>query len=133
MTAPPSPGADRGAQDGALLALARAMLRGRRIWPQWLGPLPSGDPGWAILLHLFVARRTGEPVPVGDVSALVGIPSTTALRYIDELQRRGHLARVPDAHDRRRIFLEITAASDLAVQASLEDFRRLFTEALREA
>jgi DNA-binding MarR family transcriptional regulator len=121
------------AGDGVLIALARAMLRGRRIWPQWLGPLPTGDAGWAILLELFVARRSDREVTVGDVAVLLGIPSTTSLRYIDELQHRGHLVRVPDEDDRRRVHLAITPATELTVVAALADFRRLFTDALSPA
>jgi DNA-binding MarR family transcriptional regulator len=67
-----------------------------------------GDAAWDILLELRRADRYGEQLAVSDVGILLGLAPTTSLRYVQQLVDGGFVDRVPDAADRRRIYLVLS-------------------------
>jgi len=66
------------------------------------------DPAWDMLLDLAVAEATGRPISVTSLCIASGVPTTTALRRIDDLKDAGLIDRLPDPRDRRRILVELT-------------------------
>jgi CheY-like chemotaxis protein len=66
------------------------------------------DPAWDMLLDLAVAEATGRPISVTSLCIASGVPTTTALRRIEELQEAGLVQRAPDPADRRRIIVGLT-------------------------
>lgn len=91
------------AQLPALVRLELELLRMRR---RAVGD-EQGDPVWAMVLELCAARLEAREVSVTSLCLASGLPVTTALRRIDELEREGRITRSPDKNDRRRVFVTI--------------------------
>lgn len=68
-----------------------------------------GEPGWDILLDLFIARKIGIALQVSSVCAGAGVPSTTILRWIARLEREGLIVRTADQDDARRRYVSLTS------------------------
>jgi MarR family transcriptional regulator, temperature-dependent positive regulator of motility len=68
-----------------------------------------GEPGWDILLDLFIARKTRTTLQVSSVCAGAGVPSTTILRWIARLEHEGLISRTADQDDARRRFVSLTS------------------------
>lgn len=68
------------------------------------------DPAWHILLDLFAAEMEGKRISISSACIASGAPSTTALRYITMLVRRGAIERSKDQRDGRRHHVKLTQA-----------------------
>lgn len=73
---------------------------------------------WNILVDLFVNRLEERDVSISSSCLASRVPTSTALRHINDLVRRGWCRRTNDASDGRRCWLELT---DTAV-AALSDY-----------
>jgi DNA-binding MarR family transcriptional regulator len=69
------------------------------------------DPAWDILLDLFIAGERGQKISVSSVCIASRVPSTSALRWLKELESRKIITREPDEYDRRRSFIMLTAGT----------------------
>lgn len=67
-----------------------------------------GEPAWDILLDLFAAGERGKRVAVTSACIGSGVPSTTALRWLNVLEARGLVEREEDLSDARRSFVRLT-------------------------
>lgn len=67
-----------------------------------------GEPGWDILLDLYILHHEGKRVSV--TSACIGstAPNSTALRWINLLSEMGFLSRVASSSDKRVCYLRLT-------------------------
>lgn len=74
-----------------------------------------GDPAWDILLELLASELEGRSVTISDACNCAAVPTTTALRHIHALVKRGIVERTLDVHDRRRSLLRLSHASRLAM------------------
>jgi len=90
-----------------LLGRARAILAARRQREALFGKTIFGEPAWEMLLLLYLgaseSRRT-----LGRLGKLAGISKSTALRWIDYLDRQGLVRREPHPTDKRAVFVELT-------------------------
>ena len=68
-----------------------------------------GEPGWDILLDLFIAAKENRQVSVMSACIGAAVPSTTGLRWISALEREGLLAREDDPNDARRTHVLLTS------------------------
>lgn len=66
------------------------------------------DPAWEMLLDLTAAKVECRPVAVTSLCLASGVPTTTALRWIGLLVKRGLCRRKPDRLDGRRVFIELS-------------------------
>lgn len=66
-----------------------------------------GDPTWAMLLDLLLAKFENRRISVSSACIASGAPMSTALRLVRRLVGEEVLIRLPDEHDRRRHFLVI--------------------------
>jgi len=85
---------------------AHVAVRARRV--RRFDAALFGEPAWDILLDLALARMSSRRVQISGAGGAAGVPPTTALRHISELEKHGFICRVPDPNDRRRQWLEIT-------------------------
>ncbi len=99
-----------GASDAAVLERARREYAACEMRWSRLGPSISSDPAWNILLDLLISEIVGTRLSVTAVCVGARSSSTTGIRYISMLQSEGLLDRVPDAHDRRRTYVQLTQA-----------------------
>ncbi|BBK42038.1 hypothetical protein STVA_20580 [Allostella vacuolata] len=75
-----------------------------RHFPQHL----FADPAWDMLLDLTLAKLSNKEISVSSVCLAAGVPQSTALRRLQDLERSGLVRRRRDRDDRRRIFVELT-------------------------
>jgi len=57
------------------------------------------------LSHVRAAEDRGTPVTAGGLTRALGLTSGSVTAVVDRLERAGHLERVRDTADRRRVFL----------------------------
>lgn len=96
----------------AALRDVKAMRRTRSsLFPTEL----FSDPCWEMLLDLYDAQLAGAEVTVTSLGAASGVPLTTALRRMDELQRHNLIVRGEDAGDKRRTIIRLSESGLLAV------------------
>jgi DNA-binding MarR family transcriptional regulator len=82
----------------------------------------------------FFFSRQSEPITMGDLSRIVGVPFSTATRTVDWLVNNGYVQRLADPEDRRVVRVELTrvgkelyqAMNDLLLE-STEQFLRNFS------
>ncbi len=67
-----------------------------------------GEPGWDILLDLYIAEGRRTEVQVSSVCLDAGVPSTTILRWIARLEQEGLIYRIADSADARRRYVRLT-------------------------
>lgn len=91
-------------------ATAEALLTARRTRGEALGAGLFADPAWDMLLALFAAAERGEALSVSRLCAAADVPQTTALRWLEQLERGRLIARAADAADARRTL--VTLAPD---------------------
>jgi DNA-binding MarR family transcriptional regulator len=80
------------------------------------------------LVVLMDAARRGEALTAGALGAAVDLSSASVTALLDRLERVGHVRRVRDAADRRRVVLE---PSDTAMAAGGEFFGGLQRDLLQ--
>ncbi|MEW2396957.1 MarR family transcriptional regulator [Streptomyces sp. NPDC046862] len=59
------------------------------------------------LIALMDASRAGSEMTAGRLGALLGLNSAGTTAVVDRLERLGHVRRVRDERDRRRVLVEI--------------------------
>jgi DNA-binding MarR family transcriptional regulator len=59
------------------------------------------------LIALMDASRAGEDMTAGRLGTLLGLNSAGTTALVDRLERLGHVRRVRDGHDRRRVLVEV--------------------------
>lgn len=90
----------------------RAALRVLRILKIRRETLPFivEDPGFNVLMDLFINVFNNRRVSFGDACVAALVPQTTALRAIYSLIDQGYLSRMDDQNDNRRKLLSLTQA-----------------------
>jgi DNA-binding MarR family transcriptional regulator len=95
---------------GYLLKHARERLSG--LTAQALEPYGVTGRELAVLMTL----ATGEPASQQEAAQRLGVDRTTMVALLDVLEDKGLVARRPDAADRRRNVVELTAAGTATVR-----------------
>lgn len=101
-----------------LVDRARQEFANRARRSRIFGGAMFGEGAWDMLLGLYVAERSGTRHTVSRLTEISGVPSTTALRWLDFLENKEHLVgRRASPTDKRVFFVELTdrgrAALDL--------------------
>ena len=94
-----------------LLQLASSLHQERGVRTESFEKALFGEPAWDILLALYVAAGRGYSMKVSDACYEARVPPTTALRWIEVLQREGHLCRVAHPMDARSSLVEMTSSA----------------------
>jgi DNA-binding MarR family transcriptional regulator len=79
-----------------------------------------------MLLDLAFARERGEALSTTSLSIGAGIPATTGLRRLDEMEKLGLITRRIDPADRRRMMVTLTDAGAVQMQEFLDRFSKRF-------
>lgn len=91
-----------------LIELLRQLTQERRVRARFIPPQLLGEPGWDMLLELFLAVLEDRIVSTKSISIASGVPPTTALRWITVLELEGLVARHPCETDKRVTYVTIT-------------------------
>lgn len=67
-----------------------------------------GEPGWDILLDLYIAYAEQKPVSVSSACIGSAAPPTTGLRWLGVLAEEDLIIREQDPDDQRRVLVRLT-------------------------
>lgn len=119
--------------DSDLAALAKMVDRIRkrrdRHFPQWL----IGEPGFSILLDLYLAQCEEREITVSGVAFGAAVPLTTGLRWIEKLESAGLVVRYAHPQDSRLSMVRLSDDGLRRMNASLSDMRSWIIEWLGHA
>lgn len=101
--------------------IVRSIIRARRLRARYFSEELFADPAWDMLLDLLQAEIAHLRVPVSSLCIAAAVPATTALRWLKTMVSSGLFIRRADPHDGRRVFVELSAETSLAL-------RRYFAE-----
>ena len=65
------------------------------------------DPAWDMLLELYATQLGSKEISVSSLCIAASVPATTALRWINVLEREGLVVRRADPKDGRRTFIHL--------------------------
>ncbi len=82
------------------------------------------------LIRVRVGREQGESTTAGWLGAALGLTSGAVTAVVDRLERSGHLRRVRDQHDRRRVILENSPGGQRLVDQYFAPIRRRSDEVM---
>lgn len=106
-----------------LLAFARRLERARQERARFMPATLFGEPGWSLLLDLFIAHHEGRVVNTSGACFGANLPQTTGLRWLEKLDAAGLIARRPHPHDTRFVMVELTASGLTRMTATLDNMR----------
>jgi DNA-binding MarR family transcriptional regulator len=96
------------ARRSTLIAKAHALFSERKRRSQHFNSVIFGEPAWDMLLALYITEDSGTRLSIGKLVGLIGEPQTTALRWINYLEKERLIARQVDLRDRRAVTIEMT-------------------------
>lgn len=67
-----------------------------------------GEPGWDILLALFVIDSVERRLSIADLTAITLVPLTTSLRWLGYLEEQDLISRSIAPNDQRMVLIELT-------------------------
>lgn len=105
---PASPFQGPGARVATALERAVRYIDLRKRREQEFGADIFGEPAWDILLDLFIQRVDGRRTSATSASIASRSPTTTALRYIAILEKKGLLTKRVAEHDLRVHYVELS-------------------------
>ena len=91
-----------------LLALAQEFYEDRRRRSKIFPPSIFGEPGWDLLLDLYIAAKRNKSISVTSACIGSSVAATTALRWLQILEEKGLVERTGDNLDKRRSFIKLT-------------------------
>ena len=98
----------------------RALLRHRRNRDRYFPGALFADPAWDILLELYAAELGQQKIAISCLGVKAGVPMTTALRWINILEKSGLIERRQDPLDGRRYFVSLSCQGLEAMTAYFE-------------
>ena len=103
MDSPPGPPTDARAE--LVRLLQRYVVEAVRLGRAFAERHDMHPTDWAALLAVVHGDRVGRPLTPGDLGERLGISSGATTAVVDRLERAGHVRRVRDDRDRRRLTL----------------------------
>lgn len=100
--------------------LVREVLRSRRRREEMFGAELFGEPAWDLLLELYAAELAQQKISISAACIASAVPATTALRWIDKLEKEGWVRRTSDPLDARRYWLHLTDRGSATMREYLQ-------------
>jgi len=82
------------------------------------------EPAWEMLLHLYAKELERQRVSASNLCLASGVPASTALRWINRLEREGLINRRRDPLDGRRRWIELSKTGAAAMNGYFEALSR---------
>lgn len=99
-------------------ATVRSVIAARRLRDEYFWPSIS-EAAWAVLLELFANRLEGQCLDSAGVAAATGLPSDTALHWVEWLSGRGMVFRHAVTGGEETALIDLTDASADQMRAYL--------------
>jgi DNA-binding MarR family transcriptional regulator len=109
------PAPDLSGVDGGIVEAARKALQAEQDRARLFGADMFPNPGWAILLHLFVAASEGHELDGDALSAAAGVPQPVALRHLATLVSAKLVRRQPHPDRPDATYLTLAPAGERAL------------------
>ncbi len=93
----------------------RRLIRSRRLRERFFEDARFGEPAWDIMLDLSLAWFEGKAESVSSACIASGVPTSTAMRWINEMIDAGLIDRWIDPTDGRRNLVQIAPATRQAM------------------
>ncbi|WP_375397488.1 winged helix DNA-binding protein [uncultured Sphingomonas sp.] len=87
--------------------LIRNTIRARRLRDRFV-PNLLADPAWDILLDLFLNDLEQKTISISSLCVAANVPTTTALRWITQLEEAALVVKFPSTRDRRMTFVALS-------------------------
>ena len=100
--------AQRDVQKFKTASVARAIVEDRKRRAELFNRGMFGEPGWELLLHLYIADSDGPRFTVGKLTQAAGIAQSTSLRWLDYLEDQRLIVRSQHPTDARTAFVTLT-------------------------
>jgi hypothetical protein len=117
------PSGAAGPCDSANGKFVRSIIKARTARNRFFEAELFADPAWDMLLELYALACEGRRISVSKLSLAAGVPTTTALRWIDKLEAESLVARVDDPLDARRVWVLLSKAGYAAMKAFVDQIR----------
>lgn len=91
----------------ALLNRAKEIMLLRQKRAEFFGPGMFREHAWDMLMILYLAA-VGRRLTIGQLVRMAGAPMTTALRWLDYLERQRWIVRESHPTDRRATFVSLS-------------------------
>ena len=106
-----------------LVAFARRLERARQERQRFIPAELFGEPGWSLMLDLFIAHHEGRVVNTSGACFGASVPQTTGLRWLEKLDSAGLIARHSHPQDTRFVMITLSAEGLERMTAVLETFQ----------
>jgi len=101
-------------------AFVRRVIAARAARRRYFNAELFADPAWDMLLELYALDCEQRRTSVSKLAVAVGVPATTALRWLDRLHGDRLIEREADPLDGRRVWVGLTNEGQTAMRAYLE-------------
>jgi len=91
------------------------------------GPNLFGEPGWDILLALYVIDNVERRLSIAELTAITHVPLTTSLRWLAYLEEQDLVSRSAAPNDQRVVLVELTDDGRRAMESYLSHAREPVT------
>lgn len=112
------------------LLLRRLTVELDAVGERFAKPHGLGRTDVRAVIAILDATRRGEPLTAGGLGAAVGLSSASVTALVDRLERAGHVHRVRDPADRRRVVLQMSEGSMAAGAAFFGGLQRELVAAM---
>jgi DNA-binding MarR family transcriptional regulator len=99
-----------------LVEAARQEFEKRRRRSEVLPDGIFGEPGWEILLQLYVQQQ-GTRMNIATLTGSLNLPASTVLRWLNYLQDKQFIRREVHPTDQRSVFVELTTTATKALDS----------------
>lgn len=103
-----------------LLKLARRLKALRSSRESMFPPSLFGEPGWDMMLALYIAEGEGYRMKVTALCHESGVPDSTAIRWIERLYELNLAYREQNPLDCRSIFIRLRADAVIRMNVFME-------------
>ena len=111
----------RSSHDVEAAEIVSQIIRARRARTGLFRPELFSDPAWDMLLVLFLASAREQWISVLELAEATATPISTAVRWIDVLERDGLVQRNSDPASARRDDVGLSVRGKAAIFQWLED------------
>ncbi|MBV1691291.1 MarR family winged helix-turn-helix transcriptional regulator [Novosphingobium sp. G106] len=115
-----------GSGDAHLIDFAESLYRSRQRRAHFFPQDLLGEPGWDLLLDLFIQHSRRHLISTTSACIASGVPPTTALRWISVLEARGLVTRTKADGDHRVNNIALTGLGADMVREYLADVWEAF-------
>ncbi len=103
------------------LRKAERLINERCLRSKYIPTEMLGEPSFDMMLDLYIASRYLEDVSVSSLCLAARVPPTTALRYIELMEKMDWVFREKDPADGRRWFVRLTESANVRLTNWLDD------------